>query len=101
MRTRQATVNKLNNEYLYNVTTKESFEEYYKYQSDEITDDIKRIIINDLNNIDKTIFLVYVDKGNMRDTAKVFGVSIGTIHKRISKIRNYIKIRLDDYEYTN
>lgn len=84
----------IEDEYLYNNCTKEEFDEYYKYDAVDFSDDIKKIIIHYLDPVETRIILIYAEFGNMRETAKTLGVSLGTIYKKIKIIQNKIKTYL-------
>ena len=51
-------------------------------------------IIEDLDDLDKAILIVYADEGSMAKTAKKFNVSAATIYYNIKRIRNIIKEKL-------
>lgn len=51
-------------------------------------------IINDLDDLDKAILIVYADEGSMEKTGKKFNVSSATIYYNIKRIRNIIKEKL-------
>lgn len=81
-------------EYLFNNCTKEDFNDYYKYNSTEFIDDVKKVIIENLDAIDTRIILIYAHFGNMRAVAKELDVSLGTVYKRIKSIQQKIKDNL-------
>lgn len=69
-----------------------------EYADDIFVDDdwmykIKQII-DDLDDLDKAILIVYADEGSMAKTGKKFNVSAATIHSNIKRIRNIIKEKL-------
>ena len=69
-----------------------------EYTKDPIKDDddmykLKQII-EDLDDLDKAILIVYADEGSMAKTAKKFNVSAATIYYNIKRIRNIIKEKL-------
>lgn len=69
-----------------------------EYADDIFVDDdrmykIKQIIDN-LDDLDKAILIVYADEGSMAKTGKKFNVSSATIHSNIKRIRNIIKEKL-------
>lgn len=69
-----------------------------EYADDIFIDDdrmykIKQIIDN-LDDLDKAILIVYADEGSMAKTGKKFNVSSATIHSNIKRIRNIIKEKL-------
>lgn len=51
-------------------------------------------IIEDLDDLDKAILIVYADEGSMAKTGKKFNVSSATIYYNIKRIRNIIKEKL-------
>lgn len=69
-----------------------------EYDSDIFVDDdrIFRIkeIINELDDLDRAILIVYVDEGSMAKAGKKFNVSAATIYTHIKRIRNIIKEKL-------
>lgn len=75
---------------------------YQKIEEEYIKDPIKdddemyrlKEIIENLDDLDRAILIVYSDEGSMAKTAKKFGVSPATIYSRIVKIRNIIKNKL-------
>lgn len=78
-------------EYLFNNVSKDDYEEWYQYKSKDFNDLIKYIIINELDEVDRRVLLIYADYGNMRAVAAQMNVALGTVYKRINKIRNKIK----------
>ena len=69
-----------------------------EYESDFLKDDdrIFRIkeIINELDDLDKAILIMYADEGSMAKTGKKFNVSSATIYYNIKRIRQIIKDKL-------
>ena len=69
-----------------------------EYESDSLKDDdrIFRIkeIINELDDLDKALLIMYADEGSMAKTGKKFNVSSATIYYNIKRIRNIIKEKL-------
>ena len=51
-------------------------------------------IIEDLDDLDKAILIVYADEGSMAKTGKKFNVSSATIYYNIKRIRQVIKEKL-------
>lgn len=86
---------KITDEYLYNYVSKEDFEDYFKYQSDDISDDIKYVIINKLDVVERNIILLYININGYQKLAQELGVSVGTAYKKVQdirqKIRKYLK----------
>ena len=69
-----------------------------EYEGDFLKDDdqmfkLKEIIEN-LDDLDKAILIVYADEGSMEKTGKKFNVSSATIYYNIKRIRNIIKEKL-------
>ena len=69
-----------------------------EYVSDIFVDDDKmyrlKEIIDDLDDLDKAILIVYADEGSMEKTGKKFNVSSATIYYNIKRIRQVIKEKL-------
>lgn len=69
-----------------------------EYNSDILVDDdrIFRIkqIINELDDLDRAILIVYADEGSMAKAGKKFNVSAATIYSNIKRIRQIIKDKL-------
>ena len=69
-----------------------------EYISDIFVDDdrIFRIkqIINELDDLDRAILIVYADEGSMAKAGKKFNVSAATIYTNVKRIRNIIKEKL-------
>ena len=69
-----------------------------EYVDDIFVDDDRmykiKQIIEDLDDLDKAILIVYADEGSMAKTGKKFNVSAATIHSNIKRIRNIIKEKL-------
>lgn len=51
----------------------------------------KKILWHKLSESDRRIILIYADTGSLRKTAKLIGVSVGTISSRIHKIQQIFK----------
>ena len=51
-------------------------------------------IIDELDDLDKAILIVYSDEGSMAKAGRKFNVSAATIYANIKRIRNIIKERL-------
>lgn len=69
-----------------------------EYIGDFLKDDdqmfkLKEIIEN-LDDLDRAILIVYADEGSMAKAGKKFNVSSATIHSNIKRIRNIIKEKL-------
>lgn len=69
-----------------------------EYVSDIFVDDDKmyrlKEIIDNLDDLDKAILIMYADEGSMEKTGKKFNVSSATIYYNIKRIRNIIKEKL-------
>ena len=69
-----------------------------EYVNDIFVDDDKmykiKEIIDELDDLDKAILIVYADEGSMAKTGKKFNVSSATIYYNIKRIRNIIKEKL-------
>ena len=59
-------------------------------------DDIFRLkqIIDELDDLDKAILIVYADEQSMAKAGRKFNVSAATIYTNIKRIRNIIKEKL-------
>ena len=69
-----------------------------EYEGDFLKDDdqmfkLKEIIEN-LDDLDRSILIVYADEGSMAKAGKKFNVSAATIYTNIKRIRNIIKEKL-------
>lgn len=51
-------------------------------------------IIDELDDLDKALLIIYADEGSMAKTGKKFNVSAATIYSNIKRIRNIIKDKL-------
>jgi DNA-directed RNA polymerase specialized sigma24 family protein len=69
-----------------------------EYTKDPIKDDDRmyklKEIIENLDDLDKALLIVYADEESMAKTGKKFNVSPATIHSNIKRIRNIIKEKL-------
>ena len=69
-----------------------------EYVSDIFVDDDKMFklkeIIENLDDLDKAILIVYADEESMAKAGKKFNVSAATIYTNIKRIRNIIKEKL-------
>ena len=69
-----------------------------EYEGDFLKDDDRifrlKQIINELDDLDKAILIMYAEKGSMAKTGKIFNVSAATIYTNIKRIRNIIKDKL-------
>ena len=69
-----------------------------EYEGDFIKDDDKMFklkqIINELDDLDRAILIVYSDEGSMAKAGKKLNVSAATIYANIKRIRNLIKEKL-------
>ena len=69
-----------------------------EYDSDIFIDDDKmyklKQIINELDDLDKALLIVYADDGSMAKAGRKFNVSAATIYTHIKRIRQMIKDKL-------
>ena len=69
-----------------------------EYVNDIFVDDDRMFklkeIIENLDDLDKAILIVYADEGSMAKAGKKFNVSAATIYTNIKRIRNIIKEKL-------
>ena len=69
-----------------------------EYVSDIFVDDDKmyklKQIINELDDLDKALLIIYADEQSMAKAGKKFNVSAATIYTNIKRIRNIIKEKL-------
>ena len=69
-----------------------------EYVSDIFVDDEKMFklkeIIENLDDLDRAILIVYADEGSMAKAGKKFNVSAATIYSNIKRIRQVIKEKL-------
>ena len=69
-----------------------------EYKGDFLKDDEKMFklkeIIENLDDLDRAILIVYADEGSMKKAGSKFNVSAATIYSNIKRIRNIIKEKL-------
>ena len=69
-----------------------------EYNSDIFVDDERmykiKQIINELDDLDRAILIVYADEGSMAKAGRKFNVSAATIYSNIKRIRQVIKEKL-------
>ena len=69
-----------------------------EYESDFLKDDDRifrlKEVINELDDLDRAILIMYADEGSMAKAGKKFNVSAATIYSNIKRIRQVIKERL-------
>ena len=69
-----------------------------EYDSNIFIDDERmykiKQIINELDDLDRAILIVYADEGSMAKAGKKFNVSAATIYSNIKRIRRIIKEKL-------
>lgn len=69
-----------------------------EYEGDFLKDDERifrlKQIIDELDDLDKAILIIYADEGSMAKAGKKLNVSAATIYANIKRIRNIIKERL-------
>ena len=69
-----------------------------EYEGDFLKDDERMFklkqIINELDDLDRAILIIYADEGSMAKAGKKLNVSAATINANIKRIRNIIKDKL-------
>ena len=69
-----------------------------EYEGDFLKDDERMFklkqIIDELDDLDKAIIIIYADEGSMAKAGKKLNVSAATIYANIKRIRNLIKEKL-------
>ena len=69
-----------------------------EYVSDIFVDDDRmykiKQIIDELDDLDKALLIVYSDEGSMKKAGSKFNVSAATIYSNIKRIRQIIKEKL-------
>ena len=69
-----------------------------EYVSDIFVDDDRmykiKQIIDELDDLDKALLIVYSDEGSMKKAGDKFNVSAATLYTNIKRIRNIIKEKL-------
>ena len=69
-----------------------------EYEGDFLKDDERMFklkqIINELDDLDKSILIIYADEGSMAKAGKKLNVSAATIYSYIKRIRDIIKEKL-------
>lgn len=69
-----------------------------EYANDIFLDDDQMFrlkqIINELDDLDKALLIVYADEGSMAKAGRKFNVSAATIYTNIKRIRQIIKDKL-------
>lgn len=69
-----------------------------EYMGDFLKDDDRifrlKQIINELDDLDQALLIIYAEKGSMAKTGKIFNVSAATIYSNIKRIRQIIKDKL-------
>ena len=69
-----------------------------EYANDIFVDDDQtyklKQIIDELDDLDKALLIVYADEGSMAKAGRKFNVSAATIYTNIKRIRNIIKDKL-------
>ena len=69
-----------------------------EYDSDIFVDDDRifrlKEVINELDDLDRALLIIYADEGSMAKAGKKFNVSAATIYSNIKRIRNIIKEKL-------
>ena len=69
-----------------------------EYEGDFLKDDERMFklkqIIDELDDLDKAILIIYADEGSMAKAGKKLNVSAATIYANVKRIRNIIKEKL-------
>ena len=69
-----------------------------EYDSNIFIDDERmykiKQIINELDDLDRALLIVYADEGSMAKAGKKFNVSAATIYSNIKRIREIIKEKI-------
>ena len=69
-----------------------------EYEGDFLKDDERifrlKQIIDELDDLDKAILIIYADEGSMAKAGRKLNVSAATIYANIKRIRNIIKEKL-------
>ena len=69
-----------------------------EYINDIFVDDDRifrlKEVINELDDLDKALLIIYADEGSMAKAGKKFNVSAATIYSNIKRIRQIIKEKL-------
>ena len=69
-----------------------------EYIGDFLKDDDRMFklkeIIENLDDLDRAILIIYADEGSMAKAGRKFNVSAATIYSNIKRIRNIIKEKL-------
>ena len=69
-----------------------------EYKGDFLKDDEKMFklkqIIENLDDLDRAILIIYADEGSMAKAGRKFNVSAATIYSNIKRIRQEIKEKL-------
>ena len=66
-------------------------------EEQQITKAIRYIVFNKLSDVDRIIFLLYVEYASLREVGKVLGLSHSVIYKEIKRIKEVI----NGYMYNN
>ena len=69
-----------------------------EYEGDFLKDDERMFklkqIIDELDDLDRAILIIYADEGSMAKAGKKLNVSAATIYANVKRIRNIIKEKL-------
>ena len=69
-----------------------------EYADDIFVDDERmyklKQIINELDDLDRAILIIYADEGSMAKAGRKLNVSAATIYANVKRIRNLIKEKL-------
>jgi RNA polymerase sigma-70 factor (ECF subfamily) len=58
-------------------------------------------LIQELNEIDKAIILLYLDQSSQKDISEVLGLSTTNISTRISRIKKRLRLKFSQAKSTN
>lgn len=76
--------------------------EEYRFTDDIFNEDDKRayiakkVIFEQLNEIDRTIILLYAETGSLRQLGNILGCSHSTIRPEVNRIKEDIKNKIED-----
>ena len=69
-----------------------------EYEGDFLKDDDRifrlKEVINELDDLDRAILIMYADEGSMAKAGRKFNVSAATIYSNVKRIRQIIKEKL-------
>lgn len=76
--------------------------EEYKFNDDIFNEDDKRayiakkVIFEQLNEVDRTIILLYAETGSLRQLGNILGCSHSTIRPEVNRIKEDIKNKIEE-----